>query len=674
MKLAWHFNRVNPRFKNREATQGEFFTSDTELRGFIREAVQNSLDAKRSRVRGPVRVRIFISGDKAALSPEKAERYFAGGWDHFHSEGSGLRDAPVVSEPCRFIAYEDSGTTGLTGDVTQYHEVSGVRNPFYYFFRAEGQSNKTEGGRGRWGLGKFVFPRSSRIRSFFGVTVRHDDKKRLLVGQSILRSHNIKDKSFTPDGWFGKKPDRNEASLPVTDQRFINKFLADFRLKRADDPGLSLVVPFCDERWTAAAVTEAIVQDYFYPILRGDLVVTVEETDAKTVLDSQSLNSVVSTCQKSLQQTLRPLMDLTSWALTQMSHTKEESPSTVRVPVRKSPAASRRPAADTTSAGENGPGLLTMSPTCLATSHVPSAEETRTLTELRQLFQSQGRVAVRVPVDVHPKEGLPRTTFFDAFIERAEGSLQKRPLFVRDGIVISDVRTRAIRDVHAIVSINDSPLTVFLGDAENPAHTEWSEESSHFKGKYNNAAATLRTVRNTVADLCQVLTESAGDQDPVLLLDVFSVGTTKGQSGHQVNFPSMSSRGSESSELRLLSLQSQPRKTKPYQVTNRKGGFRVASRTRQTQVCSPLTVQVAYDCRGGSPLRKFSETDFHLKSDTVTISVRNALIQIVQANQLLILPQKREFEVIVTGFDLNRDLFLKTTPKPPSSERLSRAG
>ena len=104
MKLSWNFNKVNPRFKNREATQGEFFTNDTELRGFIREAVQNSLDAKRPRVKGPVRVRIFVSGDQAALSPEKAARWFENGWPHFHAEGSGLRDAPRLDEPCRFIA------------------------------------------------------------------------------------------------------------------------------------------------------------------------------------------------------------------------------------------------------------------------------------------------------------------------------------------------------------------------------------------------------------------------------------------------------------------------------------------------------------------------------------------------------------------------------------------
>ena len=36
------------------------------------------------------------------------------------------------------------------GDVYQYHEVADGRNPFYYFFRAEGQSDKSEADRGRW--------------------------------------------------------------------------------------------------------------------------------------------------------------------------------------------------------------------------------------------------------------------------------------------------------------------------------------------------------------------------------------------------------------------------------------------------------------------------------------------------------------------------------------------
>ena len=127
--------------------------------------------------------------------------------------------------------------------------------------------------------------------------------------------------------------------------------------------------------------------------------------------------------------------------------------------------------------------------------------------------------------------------------ERAEGSPQKRPMFIRDGIVISDVRCRLMRDVYAIVTVDDAPLTGFLGDAENPAHTEWSEETSHFKGKYVNGAATLRFVRNAVSDLCQMLAEAADDDDPELLLDVFSIGTAHTGQGMPVEFSSMTTKG-----------------------------------------------------------------------------------------------------------------------------------
>jgi hypothetical protein len=293
---------------------------------------------------------------------------------------------------------------------------------------------------------------------------------------------------------------------------------------------------------------------------------------------------------------------------------------------------------------------------------------------LRRLFSDAGRVAVRIPVTVQQKDGHREPTYFDAFIERAEGSLQKRPVFIRDGIVISDVRTRAVRDVNAIVSINDAPLTALLGDAENPAHTEWNEESSHFKGKYQNGAATLRFVRNSVADLCHSLTESAADEDPVLLLDVFSLGATGGQTGLPVSFPSMSSKGAAPHLLRLKALSGRPRKSKPFQLSGRQGGFKVAGRQGIAQICSPLDVFVAYDRRSGSPLRKYSTTDFRLDAAPVLIKAQHAIIQIAEPNHLMIYPQRPDFNLIVTGFDLNRDLFVQVRASAQENMRQRRAG
>jgi len=645
MKLAWHFSKVNPRFKNREATQGEFFANDTELRAFVREAVQNSLDARCPGQTGPVSVRIFVSGSKSSLSIDAAKRYFKAGWDHFHAEGSGLRDAPDRTENCCFITYEDSGTTGLTGDINQYHEVDGVRNSFYYFFRAEGQSNKTESGRGRWGLGKFVFPRCSRIRSFFGVTVRYDDRQRMLVGQAILRSHNIADKSYTPDGWFGQKPDKDEAAAPVDDQEFIDQFAEDFCLERGRDPGLSIVVPFCDARWTPAAVVDAIVQDYFYPILNEDLVVTVEDADTQTVLNARTLGSIVSECSDALRESITPLLNLAQWAF-QQDIIPQGSP-TLKDPVT-----------------DNRSLIVLSSFSGKASKWNRKAIDDSAFEQMRIALQEPGRIVVRIPALVQHRNGFSKLSYFDAYMERAEGSHQKRPLFIRDGIVISDVRSRLMRDVYAIVAIHDTPLTGFLGDAENPAHTEWSEETSHFKGKYVNGAATLRFIRNAVPDLCQMLAEAADDDDPELLLDVFSVGTGHDKPGLPVEFSSMSSKGNGATKERLKKLNESPRRQKTFRLSSRQGGFRIGSSAQAMNPLQPIEVLVAYDRRGGSSLRKYSTTDFRLDQKPICIEARNARIEFPDPNQLIVYPANEEFSVVVTGFDVNRDLFLQARNSP----------
>jgi hypothetical protein len=64
--------------------------------------------------------------------------------DHFHAPGNGLREPPTKTELCPYLVFEDFTTTGLEGDLTQSDPLDGVRNSFFYFFRAEGRS----GGKG----------------------------------------------------------------------------------------------------------------------------------------------------------------------------------------------------------------------------------------------------------------------------------------------------------------------------------------------------------------------------------------------------------------------------------------------------------------------------------------------------------------------------------------------
>src|SRR5436305_1999742 len=72
------------------------------------------------------------------------------------------------------------------------------------FWRRVSRSHKGGDKDGSWGLGKIVFPASSKIRTFFGFTVRNDDENLtpLLMGQAVLRHHVLKGIEYAPIGLF----------------------------------------------------------------------------------------------------------------------------------------------------------------------------------------------------------------------------------------------------------------------------------------------------------------------------------------------------------------------------------------------------------------------------------------------------------------------------------------
>ena len=86
----------------------------------------------------------------------------------------------------RLLIIEDFGTTGLKGavDVKDNGQFCG-------FWRRFGRSNKKQAQGGRWGLGKLVFPSASQVRTVVGLTRRADDASSWLMGQAILRNHQI---------------------------------------------------------------------------------------------------------------------------------------------------------------------------------------------------------------------------------------------------------------------------------------------------------------------------------------------------------------------------------------------------------------------------------------------------------------------------------------------------
>ncbi len=278
----WKYIEKRPLDKNKNSAQDSFFNLSTEASALVREAIQNSLDAQLDPDQ-PVRIRFFIADKKDKLSFSSISKWFDQiAWSHYEAEGNGLIDIPSKSDSCPFLVYEDFNTTGLNGDIEQHSRKVGCDNSFYSFFRAEGESGK-HNKLGSHGLGKIVFPMSSRIRTIFALTTRSSDKITYLAGQSTLKFHKIGEDTFHPDGWYGKfiedETEFKDFQLPVDDVGLIKEFKKSFQLSRKiNDTGLSLVIPWLDESINYKNLKRCVIEDYYPAIM--DKALEVEIVDA----------------------------------------------------------------------------------------------------------------------------------------------------------------------------------------------------------------------------------------------------------------------------------------------------------------------------------------------------------------------------------------------------------
>ena len=638
--MKWHFRPYAPGEKTRDPIQGEFFATEAirnPAEALIREGIQNSLDAQLKDDEGEptdaLRVRLFLGTGKHALSAKRASRWFDAAWPHFQAEGNGLREAPEKSDACSFLVYEDFQTTGLEGDVAQQFD-DGKRNPFFYFFRAEGRSSKSETDRGRWGVGKYVFPRSSRISSVFGFTVRADDDKRLLMGTSVLKSHIVGGEHFTPDGYFGEPHKGTHFVLPFTDTATLDAFSADFRLSRRKESGLSIVVPWLDEEFTAQQLIEAVVRDYFYPILSGGLCVEIETPEGRTTIDDSTLEDVVLGLEGDTAEELLQLVDLGEWA-------SRQKPQDI---IRLNPADAERSEWNETL--------------------IPADQ----LKPLRQKLERGEKMALRVPLTVRVKNarGEKRSeTWFNVFLQQG-GNEGGRPVFVREGIIISDIRgpgTRA-RGIRSIVIVEHKPLASLLGDAENPAHTQWQKDSSNFKGKYVFGSSCIEFVTKSVASLVRFLAADEDEEDPTLLLDFFSLPDMAADE-LKTKKKRKKKRGPESEADDVLI---EPR-LKRFRVQKVPGGFTVVRGDAGTNPPAKLDVRVAYDLRRGNPLTKYHPADFRLGKGDIRIEEHEGMKVLSLAdNRMLVEIHDPEFRLTVAGFDQKRDLFVNVKLEEESDD------
>ena len=507
MNSKWSFQERSKKSVNRDPFEAEFFAGeeeDEEVYGrtdaLVREAIQNSLDAQGAGHEGPVRIRFKLSGVEEAVPDVDAAALLDGLVPHLDVLGNEYVNKSSNVPPMPYLLIEDFGTRGLCGDPA-WNGITvpddGQRYDFYWFWRNVGRSGKSGTDRGRWGLGKTVFPAASRINTFFGLTVRCDDHKKLLMGQSITKLHELEDKHFVPEGFYCDPGGSGDLQMPFDGDEVVAAFYEAFDLERADNPGLSVVVPYPFERLSAKELLRSVVVHFFLPIVCGRLIVEVSGPDLEPeIITSETIEQVASELtwdgSPKEKKHASPPFKLAEWAVKQ-----QEQNAVVKL---KNPQDNKAPMW-----GEH----------CF---------EPAVLDELRAAFDSGNRLAIRVPMTVQLKTDGGQQTYFDVFIERDSDLVRSDDHFVREGMTISKISTLAgVRGVRGLVIVEDKLLSALLGDAEGPAHTEWSTGESRPDQTYVKWKSRISFVRNSIAKLLGLLAPPPEKLDEDWLQDIFSV-------------------------------------------------------------------------------------------------------------------------------------------------------
>lgn len=204
--------------------------------------------------------------------------------------------------------------------------------------------------------------------------------------------------------------------------------------------------------------------------------------------------------------------------------------------------------------------------------------------------------------------------------------------------------------------IESGPLARLLGDAENIAHTEWSQSISSFRGKYRYGPAYLKFVKESVSSIVRLLYKDQSEADPQLLLDYFGLAVDSSEDLPSDVLPEATSRGGTRRPPNpVLPPPSPPR----YRVSKVSGGFSIARGHPDAELPDTLSIAVAYDVRRGSALARYHPADFRLDDAERVVELRDAEMVEKASNRLRVRILGPDFHVGVTGFDPNRDLYVR---------------
>ena len=583
---------------------------------FIREFLQNVLDNRIKLNDGDfgiatVKINIKNINDQSGrefldgIFDKKAMRYIKLGDVNNTKENSNEYKALVL---------EEYNTSGIIGRKDKSHD----QGNWAKFWHHQDDGNKQGSKNGRAGQGKVTYNMMSKVWTVFGLTNEIDNPgNQYLMGQCIL-PHFIDDgdvaykyHAFISDY---KKIDDDLQPIPFEDSIIINNFCKTFSISRGNkDFGTSWVIPFPKYEPSNKDLIIAIIQGYFYSIIKDRLVVYVGDT----LIDSSTISNLANQYKDELDANYYDFV---------------------------------REALDVSTEYER----ITIFDTSWSKRKVLEKDFIKDETKAKKFKDifNDGKIAyIRLPIDIHHKNRGKLKSYIDIYLQSNENINKSSEAFIRSDLFITEEqKLNHAQNLYTLIVAEDDEVAAFLACAEEPNHLIFNAQRELVTSEYKNVSKTLTPIRNAAARVYYYLVDRDEGRSEDLLLGLLSIKKKT----------SIKKKKKQRTQKPIVPLK--PSKPKYFKISG--GDNPVISRGEIPFEEFPIRIKIeaGYEQISGNPFKDHHPFDFNfMDKDSISFDLINMVM--IEENTS---PNKAEFQILeadfsakLSGFDKNRRLRIR---------------